>query len=198
MRHPTWPALLVTASILLASCGGGDEPSADPATMPTSGPSTESVTATPSETTTVTPSQTGSGETGSSAPGRVEPDSSVVALLSDTAVGGTVDRRPVLVGTRRDVRRFVAQFDSRAFARDVRSAILEAQLPEGHVLVAAVAAIGCHVPAGVELVTRKGVLRVRTERPDAPEIECLAPMTTVGVFTVAETAAGGLRHNGAA
>lgn len=192
MRHTSGPALLVGVSLLLAACGGnGEAPRTEPSRVPSA-----SVSATPDATPTPEESPTGSPSGTTAVTDGL--DTSVVALLSDTAVGGTVDRRPVLVERRSDIRGFVRQFDSRVFARDVRRAILDAQLPEGHALLAAVAAVGCRTPAGVELVTRRGQLRVRAEAPDAPEIQCLAPMTTVGIFTVAEAATRGLRHNGAA
>lgn len=180
---PLLAGLLALAA--LSGCGG---PEGDPPPVPNI-PVTTGPAATPSES--PTSDATDEPTTGA-------PESTVIALLSDTAVGGSVDTAPILLEDEEAVDEFVADLTRRAFAREVRAAVDEAQVPEGHVRIGAVVAIGCDIPAGVELTTVGGELQVVANEPEGPETECLAPTTTVALLTVEAAAADGLRQNGSA
>jgi len=112
---------------------------------------------------------------------RVQQD---VVLLHATAVGGTVGD-PVPVGTPGQLDAFTAQLTSAAFVQEVRRAVTRARSAAGadQVVEAAVVALGCDVP---EAVTLAADGTVRVPAPEAgTERQCLAPMTTVAVLTVA-------------
>jgi len=110
--------------------------------------------------------------------------SDVVVLLHATAVGGTVGD-PVPVGTPEQLDAFTAQLTSAAFVREVRRAVTEARSAASadQAVEAAVVALGCDVPEAVTL-TADGSVRVPTPKVGT-ERQCLAPMTTVAVLTVA-------------
>lgn len=108
-----------------------------------------------------------------------------VALLTRTQAGGEVTTRPTLLPDRAAVRRFVAPL-APPLQRAVLRAAARADVPEGRVLAAAVVAVGCGTPTGVESSGSGSSLRIAPTGMKDANVECFAPMTTVALVTVPE------------
>ena len=107
-----------------------------------------------------------------------------VALLSGTAAGGSVSEVAVPLPDEQAVTGLTTGLDDR-LAAEVAAAAEDAEVPEGHELYGAVVSIGCDVPPGV-MVRRTGDDVVVEARPvKSPLVECLAPVTTVALVSVA-------------
>ena len=120
-------------------------------------------------------------------PGEVV-DFTEVALLSLTAGGGKVEYRATVLGDTRAAKRFAAEFRHEALGNRLAAAMRNADLPRDQKLAAAVVSIGCDVPPGVTVQKLDdGVAIVPGEVP-SPLPECLAPVTTVALVAVDESA----------
>jgi hypothetical protein len=115
-------------------------------------------------------------------------DFTEVALLSLTAGGGKVEYRATVLGDTRAAKRFAAEFRHEALGNQLAAAMSKADLPRDQKLAAAVVSIGCDVPPGVTVQKLEdGVAIVPREVP-SPLPECLAPVTTVALVAVDESA----------
>jgi len=115
-------------------------------------------------------------------------DFTEVALLSLTAGGGKVDYRATVLADTRAAKRFAAEFRHEALGNRLATAMRKTDLPRDQRLAAAVVSIGCDVPPGVTVQKLDdGVAIVPREVP-SPLPECLAPVTTVALVAVDESA----------
>ena len=170
----TLGALLLTAALaapVLAGCADdGNDIDAQDRTSPTTRP-TDSASSSPPGST----------------PGEAV-DFTEVALLSLTAGGGRVDYRATVLSDTRAAKRFAAEFRHEALGNRLAAAMRKADLRPDQRLAAAVVSIGCDVPPGVTVQKLDdGVAIVPREVP-SPLPECLAPVTTVALVAVDESA----------
>jgi hypothetical protein len=173
----TLGALLLTAALAtaaLAGCAddGGDTRAEDAASGAAS--------ASPSDLPSAAPSGA------SSTRGAV--DFTEVALLSETAAGGEVEHRATVLDDASAVNGFAAQFETGAMSDGLTTAVREADVAEGQELAAAVVSIGCDVPPGVTVQKLEGGVAILPLKVKSPLKECLAPVTTVALVAVDESA----------
>ena len=173
----TLGALLLTAALAtaaLAGCAddGGDTRAEDAA----SGAASASPSDLPSAAPSGAPSTRGAV------------DFTEVALLSETAAGGEVEHRATVLDDATAVNGFAAQFDSGAMSDELTTAVREADVAEGQELAAAVVSIGCDVPPGVTVQKLEGGVAILPLKVKSPLKECLAPVTTVALVAVDESA----------
>jgi hypothetical protein len=173
----TLGALLLTAALAtaaLAGCAddGGDTRAEDAASGAAS--------ASPSDLPSAAPSGA------SSTRGAV--DFTEVALLSETAAGGEVEHRATVLDDASAVNGFAAQFETGAMSDELTTAVREADVAEGQELAAAVVSIGCDVPPGVTVQKLEGGVAILPLKVKSPLKECLAPVTTVALVAVDESA----------
>ena len=160
----TLSALLVL--LLAAGCGddaGDDARAEDPA----SSSSSSSASPSPSGTST-----------------NVPVDFTEVALLSETNAGGEVSQQPTLLDSPAAVTNFAETLEGRAMGDTIRAAVVKADVPQGHVVVGTVVAVGCDVPPGVSVDWNGTGLDVTALKVKKPSKECFAPVTTVSLLTV--------------
>lgn len=126
----------------------------------------------------------GAGVPGTEGPGDPVPEPTVVALVSGSAAGGRVSPEAVRVEDPAALADFAARFDGHLGERVVAAAET-ADVPEGHVLFAAVVDLGCEPPDDVRVTEAADGARVTavTEKPSG--IQCLVPITTVALVTAA-------------
>jgi hypothetical protein len=173
----TLGALLLTAALAtaaLAGCAddGGDTRAEDAA----SGAASASPSDLPSAAPSGAPSTRGAV------------DFTEVALLSETAAGGEVEHRATVLDDASAVNGFAAQFDSGAMSDELTTAVRGADVAEGQELAAAVVSIGCDVPPGVTVQKLEGGVAILPLKVKSPLKECLAPVTTVALVAVDESA----------
>ena len=129
----------------------------------------------------------GRGDAGAPTSPDATPDAGAwqqVALLPGTAAGGSVSEVAVPLPDEQAVTGLATGLDDR-LAAEVTATAQAAELPEGHELYGAVVSIGCDVPPGV-MVRRTGDDVVVEARPvKSSGVECLAPVTTVALVSVA-------------
>lgn len=111
-------------------------------------------------------------------------DFTEVALVSQTAAGGTVSDRATLLADDDAVQAFSEQFDGASIARKIASEVDAVDVPDGEVIAAAVISIGCDVPPGVSVTKSQGVLLVTALKVRKPLPECFAAVTTVALVLV--------------
>jgi hypothetical protein len=173
----TLGALLLTAALAtaaLAGCAddGGDTRAEDAA----SGAASASPSDLPSAAPSAAPSTRGAV------------DFTEVALLSETAAGGEVEHRATVLDDASAVNGFAAQFETGAMSDELTTAVREADVAEGQELAAAVVSIGCDVPPGVTVQKLEGGVAILPLKVKSPLKECLAPVTTVALVAVDESA----------
>ena len=173
----TLGALLLTAALATAALAGwadaGGDTRAEDAASGTS-------SASPSDLPSAAPSGA------PSTPGAV--DFTEVALLSETAAGGEVEHRATVLDDASAVNGFAAQFETGAMSDGLTTAVREADVAEGQELAAAVVSIGCDVPPGVTVQKLEGGVAILPLKVKSPLKECLAPVTTVALVAVDESA----------
>jgi hypothetical protein len=178
----TLGALLLTAALAtaaLAGCAddGGDTRAEDAASGTASGsPSSASPSDLPSAAPSGAPSRRGAV------------DFTEVALLSETAAGGEVEHRATVLDDASAVNGFAAQFETGAMSDELTTAVREADVAEGQELAAAVVSIGCDVPPGVTVQKLEGGVAILPLKVKSPLKECFAPVTTVALVAVDESA----------
>jgi hypothetical protein len=173
----TLGALLLTAALAtaaLAGCAddGGDTRAEDAA----SGAASASPSDLPSAAPSGAPSTRGAV------------DFTEVALLSETAAGGEVEHRATVLDDASAVNGFAAQFETGAMSDELTTAVREADVAEGQELAAAVVSIGCDVPPGVTVQKLEGGVAILPLKVKSPLKECFAPVTTVALVAVDESA----------
>lgn len=161
------PVLL--PGLLLAGCGGdgSSDVASDPAgTSSSSGPSTS------------TPPSDSPKPTGGSG------DYTQIALVSQTAAGGTVSTQAVPLDDDAALAAFVGQFRQTGLGSRIARKVAAATIPEGQQIVGAVVSIGCDVPPGVAVSGEPGSWTITPQKVADPLPECLAPVTTVAIVAV--------------
>lgn len=163
-----FPGLLLALVLLLAGCGSEspDEQADDP--TPTETPT---VTETPTDTPTDTPSSTLA-------------ENDLVALVSESDVGGEVSPEAVPLDNPTAIADFSAQFDNERMGASISTALAATPVPDGLTVVGAVVAIGCEPPTEVEIETGPEGVRI-SAAPVKSDQQCLVPVTTVALVAVA-------------
>jgi hypothetical protein len=150
---------LTLASATLAGCGSDDGGVGHGEDL-AGGPSTESATS--------------SGSV----------DFTEVALVAQTAAGGSVSERATVLDDAAALRTFSDQFRAPGMADRLEAAVAKADVPSGQTLLGAVVAIGCDVPPGVTVQHADGGLAITALKVEKPREECFAPVTTVALVAV--------------
>jgi hypothetical protein len=153
---------LLALALLLAGCGDD--------TPERAGDGASSSPASPSPTATGTPEE-----------GPV--DFTLVALVSESNVGGEVDPAATLLDSDRAVADFAARFDDPRMLERLQAEVAEADVPDGQALVGAVVAIACDAPAEVYVEWTGSGLQVTGSRVKTDK-QCLVPVTTVALVAV--------------
>jgi hypothetical protein len=169
MRRTLGQALAL-AAFCAAATGCGSDPGT--ATDPASG----------------SPSATSPSTGPSSSPGGGL-DFEEVALVSQTAAGGRVSRKPVRLDGPAAVGAFTDQFRSPGLGRQVEKAVRRADVPPDRALLGAVVAVGCDVPPGVQVEDSGAGPEITALPVESPTQECFAPVTTVAEVSVPADAA---------
>lgn len=183
------PARLVLAgaltAITLSACGQSDGDGAtDRASESTAGTSTsEPVSPAPDDSASAT-----GGEGAATGGGTVlvagdTPSTTTARIISASNADGEVTTRPVPVEDPESLDDFVATLGADLGPR-VRAAVRRTEVSVGETLMAAVVAIGCDRPTGVELVQTFDGYEVTGIVPKSG-VQCLVTMTSVALFTVA-------------
>lgn len=111
-------------------------------------------------------------------------DHEVLAILSETAAGGSVSPTLTPLPGPDEVAAFVEQFDSAELGQEVAAEVRTHEPAEGYVVGAAVIAIGCDVPPGVSVRPDGDGYTVHPDKVTEPLKECFAPVTSVAVIEV--------------
>jgi len=182
----TLPAALLTVLLgtslgaSLAACGGDGD----------AGGSGDAASSPPEATTsgTATPGEESGSPSGDTQEGPVE--HRLLRVISTTLGGGSVDEQAVDLGAPGGVDDLVAGLESgmpEQVRREVRRVAArpatQAALDDGARLYGAVAWIGCETPRDIGVVRRHGGIEVKPFVPGKGTIECLAPVTSVVLFT---------------
>ena len=109
-------------------------------------------------------------------------DFTEVVLLSETNAGGEVSRQPTVLDSP-PPSTTSPRLEGR-LADEIRSAAVDADVPDGQVLVGAVVALGCDVPPGVGVTRTPEGIEVTALKVAKPKQECFAPVTSVSLLTV--------------
>lgn len=164
-------SMTVAMALSLATCGG-----------PGSGPG-EAPAPVPGETTSG-----GAEGPGSAAPGPVEHD--LLAVVSTTLGGGAVDERAVDLTEPGGVAELVEGLEPvlatrvrNVVRRQLRRPAVQEALDGGAGLHGAVVWVGCETPREVVVRREGGDLLVRAVVKPKGAVQCLAPVTSVAVFT---------------
>lgn len=156
----TLPPLLVL-TLGLTACGSDDD-----------GPS-RATDENPPATETISPT------TPEASPDVLYVEKRVIAIVHQTAAGGTVTEEAVPIGNDAELDDFVAQFRTPGMREQIAGA-LDASAAEPY---AAVISIGCDVPPGAEVEgTDEGTYLVTPHKVPDPLPNCLAPVTSVAVI----------------
>ncbi|MBB6627125.1 hypothetical protein H5V45_07305 [Nocardioides sp. KIGAM211] len=177
MRRTLGPLLLTTvlATGLLAGCGADSaEEASDPA--PTAPTASTGTTASPAPDDRQSPGGLGTVE------------ATTVDIVSATSAGGEPGGPATVLDGDAAVSTFTQQFTSPELARKVAAAADGAEVPAGQVLVASVVAVGCDVPSDVSVQRTDEGLTVTALKVATPRQECFAPVTSVALVAVDETA----------
>lgn len=153
----TLPGLLLALGLLLTGCGS-ESPADEQADGPTPGAST------------------------SASPG--DADHTVLALVSESDVGGEVDPRAVPLDTPQRTADFASRFEDQRMEESISRAIAGASVPEGQVVLGAVVAVGCEPPTEVSVEVGPDRVEI-TAAPVKSTQQCLVPVTTVALVAVA-------------
>lgn len=109
----------------------------------------------------------------------------VIALVSESDVGGEVDPQAVPLDTATAIADFSTRFEDERMAAAISEALVDTATLDGQTVLGAVVAVGCEPPTEVEV----------TSGPDGVEItaglvktdqQCLVPVTTVALVAVAD------------
>ena len=117
-------------------------------------------------------------------------DFELVAMVTETAVGGMVSPGAVPLADVSAVRQFSAQFDDDRMEIALIQLVDELEVPDDQAAYAAVVAIGCEVPPDVTVTSTDTGLLIEGTKPTTKPVECLAPVTSVAVVLVDESIVG--------
>lgn len=130
----------------------------------------------------------GSGSPGEQPEGSVDHD--LLTVVSRTLGGGTVDDQAVDLTEPGGVEELVSGLEAgmpaqvrRAVRRDQRRPAVQEALAGGAGLYGAVVWIGCETPDEIVVEQGESGLEVRAVVKDKGTVQCLAPVTSVAVFT---------------
>lgn len=185
-------ARLVLAAALtaltLSACGQSDgdsatDSAADRASAPTDGTSTsEQVTPAPDDSASATGGAGATTGGGAVLVAGDTPSTTTARIISASNVEGEVDARPVPVEDPESLDELVTTLGADLGPR-VRAAVRRSEVPAGETLMAAVVAVGCDRPTGVELVQTFDGYEVTGIVPKSG-VQCLVAVTSVALFTV--------------
>ena len=177
-------ALALAGGLAGCSSDGGDDTATDPdAASSTSSPTESASSSTPSQTPSETPGQS-PGDAGTVETIDVIGSAGVTqaSLVHATDVGGSASTLAFVLDTDQAVDDFVGQFDP-AFAAPLGAAIAaEAGLAPEATPYGATVNVGCDAPRAVAIEAGEAGLEVVPRLPKS-NVQCLAPMTYVVVFT---------------
>jgi hypothetical protein len=122
-----------------------------------------------------------SSSTGTPSAGPV--DFTLVALVSESNVGGEVDPEATALDSEDAVADFAAQFEDSRMVERLQAEVAGADVPVGQTLVGAVVSIACDAPAEVYVEWADGGLRVTGSQVKTDK-QCLVPVTTVALVAV--------------
>ena len=111
----------------------------------------------------------------------------VLAIVSETAVGGTVSEQLTPVSEPGALSAFLEQFENGAFSEEISAEVEGHDPADGSVVAAAVVAIGCDVPPGVTVTAADDGYVVRADKITEPLKECFAPVTSVAIVEVPQS-----------
>lgn len=185
-------ARLVLAAALtaltLSACGQSDDDRAtdratDGTSETTGGTSTsEQVTPAPDDSARATGGAGATTGGGAFLVAGDTPSTTTARIISASNADGEVDTRPVPVEDPESLDEFVATLGADLGPR-VRAAVRRTEVPAGETLMAAVVAVGCDRPTGVELVQTFEGYEVTGIVPKSG-VQCLVAVTSVALFTV--------------
>jgi hypothetical protein len=161
--------LLLASALLLSGCGGGDDTAGEPTSAATSASSPTA----PSSSTQAPPQ------------GGTDAGATLLALISQSNVGGEVSTTAVPLDSADAVAEFSSQFEGSQMSESLQQALSVATVPDGQQLMGAVIAVGCSTP-GNATVTRAddGSIVVTAKGGGKSTQECLVPVTTVALVAV--------------
>jgi hypothetical protein len=133
-----------------------------------------------------TASQDPSGST--KGPSGEEVDFEVVAVLTETAAGGTTSPAGVPLGDQDAVLAFTEQFETDALPTRIQDAVAGTEVPDDMLLYGAVVAIGCDTPTDLTVIDSGSGILIGAQQVADPMPECFAPMTTVALVLVPASA----------
>jgi hypothetical protein len=179
------------AALTLSACGpsaqdgstdgGAEAPSDSPSSSPSSSPVSEDPA--PGDSASAT------GGTGATSTGGGTllvagdtPSTTTAQIISVSNADGETDPRPVPVGDPASLDDFVAPLGADLGPR-VRAAVRRAEVPAGQTLMAAVVAVGCDAPTGIELVQTFDGYEVTAVLPKSG-VQCVVAATSVALFLV--------------
>ena len=163
MNRLLGPVLLTL--VLLTGCGDSSSDTA-------SNPSDPASTSAGESSATAEPSPTGD----------LEPQT--IAIVSQTAAGGSVDLNAVPVDDEASLQEFTRQFERGGLDEKIAQAVAGATVPEGYTVMGAVVSIGCDVPPGVTVKQGPNGWVFKPQKVDKPLQECFAPVTSVALVAV--------------
>lgn len=113
----------------------------------------------------------------------------ILAMMTETAAGGTVSETPVPLPDDDAVAQFNQHFDTDALPTRILEAVHAADVPDDELLYGAVVAIGCDAPTQVTVTEGDSGLLISAVEVPKPLEECFAPMTTVALVLIPASAA---------
>jgi len=119
------------------------------------------------------------GDTGATA----HPPAPTVTVVSGTAAGGQVADEVTVLDDDAAIAEYAGRFRG-PLAGEVTRAAGRADVAADSVLVAAVVAVGCDVPPGVDVAGTGADARFVVAKVASPHPECFAPVTTVALAVV--------------
>jgi hypothetical protein len=106
-----------------------------------------------------------------------------MSVVHATAAGGEVADEVTVLKDDAAVAEYAGRFRG-ALPDKIARAAAGLEVPAGHELVAAVVAVGCDVPTGVDLVGEGADATFVPQKVVSPHPECFAPVTTVALGVV--------------
>ena len=120
-------------------------------------------------------------DAGSPTPGPVE--FTLVAMVSESAVGGTVSAEAAVLDSEAAVDEFAAQFEDQRMGESLKAEIAGADVPEGQTVAGAVVAVACDAPEQVFVEHTDRGLAI-TGSKVVTDKQCLVPVTSVALVAV--------------